>query len=157
MGVEELQLFFRFANVSGLFPFRMILDRSTGKFKRFEGHWHHFANWWFVVLFIGHVFYVTAFIYMSVTMIIEDSNLSLPVFYLVTFSLYLLCQLLFTITPRLFLICFRHLEMALLKLRRIDNELGRTSSHVTRSSSSQCRTLIGIFLTISMVSSINFV
>jgi hypothetical protein len=156
MGVEELQLFFRFANASGLFPFRLIFDQSTGKFKRFEGHWHHFANWWFVVVLTGHVFYVTVFLYMNCTMIIEDSNLSLPVFYLVTFSLFLLCQLLFTITPRLFLICFRHLETALLNLQLIDKELGRMSSHVTRSNSSQRRTLIGIFLTILMVSSLNF-
>ena len=151
MGAEELHLFFHFANVSGLFPFRIILNRTTGKFQRFEGRWRHLVNWWFIFLLIGQVFFVTAFIYMNVTMRVEESSLSFPVFYLVTFSLFLLCQLLFTITPRLFLMNFRHLETALLILRRIDNELIQMS-HAPSCGATQRRTLIGIFLTLLMVS-----
>lgn len=151
MSVEELRLFFHFANVSGLFPFRIVLNPSTGKLKRFDGNWRHLVNWWFLFLFIGHVFYVTAFVYMNGTMIVEDHSLSLPVFYLTTFSLFLLCQLLFTITPRLFLINFRHLETALLILRRIDNELSQMLNITRTNVTTHRRTLIGIFLTLLMV------
>lgn len=88
---------------------------------------------------------------MNGTMIVEDHSLSLPVFYLTTFSLFLLCQLLFTITPRLFLINFRHLETALLILRRIDNELSQMLNITRTNVTTHRRTLIGIFLTLLMV------
>ena len=64
MSVEELQLFFQFSNVSGLIPFRMVLDQSTGKFKWLKGH-HSLVNWWFIFLSIGRIFCVTVFIYMN--------------------------------------------------------------------------------------------
>ena len=64
MGVEELHLFVRFCNVTGLFPFRMVLDQSTRKFKRLKGQ-YSLVNWWFIFLSIGRIFCVTVFIYMN--------------------------------------------------------------------------------------------
>lgn len=61
MNVGQLQLFVRFCNVAGLFPFRMVVDGETGKFKRFDYHWRHPANVWFAIVFIGQ-FSFTIFI-----------------------------------------------------------------------------------------------
>ena len=145
MGVEELQLFFQFSNISGLFPFRMVLDQSTGRFKCFEGHWYHLVNWWFIFLLIGQIFYVIVFLYMNGTMIFIDDRL-LPVVYLVAFSSYLLGLLISTIIPRFFLIHFRHLESAFIIFQRIDNQL---IPH--RPATTQRRTFIAIFLTLLTV------
>ena len=58
MGVERLKMLFHACNVSGLLPFRMVLDAQTKRFKRFEGHWRHPNNWWFLILLISQMFFI---------------------------------------------------------------------------------------------------
>ena len=65
MGVERLQLFVRFCNISGLFPFRMVLNEVTGKFKRFDCHWRHFANLWFIFVLLAQLAFTVLMIYIS--------------------------------------------------------------------------------------------
>ena len=87
MGLESLKLFFYLSNVSGLFPFRMALEESTGKFKRFDVHWRHPSNWWFIFHLIGNLIQLIIIFYSIWTDVIETTK-SIPTTFRVALSLH---------------------------------------------------------------------
>ena len=141
MGVERLQLLIQFSNVSGLLPFRMVLDEQTKRFKRFDGHWRHPSNWWFLsfllVQFGLHI--IGPFSVYSTWVSSSFIYLAVFIFGFFNFSL-------FFSSLRLFLFRFRHLEKALEIFESID----RLLSTRTRCNSKR-RTIIGIVINLIWV------
>lgn len=148
MGLEHLKLFFHFGNVSGLFPFRMVLDESTGKFKRFDIRWRHPANWWFLFLLIGNLILLALVIYSMWSMIIETTK-SLPTTFSVVLLLYSIGFFILCTTPRLFFIRFRNFDRALEMLRQIDRVLDKIPTKIP--CTTQRRTVIGIIVSLISV------
>jgi hypothetical protein len=145
MGVERLQLLMRFCNVSGLLPFRMVLNNRTKQFQRFDNHWRHPANWWIVILLVGHVFLSIVFIYISWMNLTRDDSESLSIVHLVgLILLYVNFTIMFTL-PRLFLLHVQHLETAFSILHRIDENLTKIS--ISRDNVLR-RTYVGIVITL---------
>ena len=143
MGVEELQLFVRLCNLTGLLPFRMILDEQTGRFKRFDGHWSHPAKWWCsFVMAIQIAVLVGNFYWFVVSFHSKGINLSI-VYKLVQFLYFSNYLILLLLSPRLFLFRFRHLETAFECLHRIDRMI---ISNSKLSSTTRRRTVIGILI-----------
>lgn len=120
MGVERLQLFVRYCNVCGLFPFRMVLNRELGLFKCFDANWRHPANWWFVFLLIGHIAFLFMFVRTGFSQLTTDTDHLLTYVHLVVLVMYLSDVIAFISTPRIFLFHIRHLESAIDILHRID-------------------------------------
>jgi hypothetical protein len=142
MGVEELQLFVRLCNLTGLLPFRMILDEQTGRFKRFDGHWSHPVKWWCSFVMTIQIGVLVVNIYWLVDSLDPKVNFSLV--YKLVFILYFLnYSILMLLSPRLFLFRLRQLETAFECLRRIDRMIisNSKSSNPTRR-----RTVIGILI-----------
>lgn len=142
MGVEELQLFVRLCNLTGLLPFRMILDEQTRRFKRFDGHWSHPAKWWCsFVMAIQIAVLVVNFFWL---VLFHSKGINLSIVYKLVFFLYLSNYLiLLLLSPRLFLFRLRHLQTAFECLHRIDRMIisNSKSSNTTRR-----RTFIGILI-----------
>ena len=142
MGLDQLQLFVRFCNLSGLLPFRMILDEQTRRFKRFEGHWRNAANWWCSFVIVSQLLAFFGNIYILIVLILpEHKELSLVQHFVhsLYFSNYFFFILL---SPRLFLFRFRHFETAFEFLHRIDRMIGTAGSSCT----TRRRTIIGILI-----------
>ena len=127
MGVAKLQLFVRFCNVVGLFPFRMVLDNETKEFKRFDSHWRHPSNWWFTLLFVGFILFLLAFNYVQYKKMSQDVIPFLTKVEIVAIFLYFININILNSIPRLFLLHFRHLKTAFECLHRIDRVLNRMS------------------------------
>ena len=130
MGVEQLQLLVGFSNVTGLVPFRMVLDEITGKFKRFDGHWRHPSNWWFTFILIAQILNLIAAYYFTLFVIFDsvEDIVSLFLVYKFLVLLYLLNFSILLWIPRFFLFQFRHLETAFECLLATDRIL-ETFSH----------------------------
>ena len=121
MGVERLQLCFRFCNLCGFFPSRMIRDPISGRFKRFEGHWRHPANWWFVFLLLGQIVFNFSFLYLLWSALISSEKGNLAIVQAVIFILYQGRHSNFAFeSENLFLINFRQFEKAIEILNRLD-------------------------------------
>ncbi len=129
MGLGRLRLFFRFRNVSGLFPFRVVLDECTGKFKRFDGHWCHPANWWFILILLGHLYLLILLIFVIQSMITGHAQ-SVPTTYLVALSLFSISFFILITIPRLFLVRLRNLDLSLEMIQQIDRILDKISTKV---------------------------
>ena len=112
MGVERLQLCVRFCNVCGLFPFRMILDPISGRFKRFDHHWRHPANWWFILNIICYLMFFSLGAYYMVFSLVANETIFIPVVLAVVLILYAFNVLALNSIPRLLLFRLRHLETA---------------------------------------------
>ena len=142
MGVERLQLLVQFCNLSGLLPFRMILDEETRRFKRFEGHWRHLANWWCSFITAIKVAVLVASIYFAAVSFLagEKQSLAYQLVYLLYCSNYAILLLL---SPSLFLFRIRHLESAFESLHRIDRMI---EAAVKSSCTIRRRTFIGILI-----------
>lgn len=147
MGVERLQLCVRFCNVCGLFPFRMILDPISGRFKRFKGHWRHPANWWFLLLVIIHLILLCFCVYF-ILFLGDKSSETIPVALAVVLILFFLNLGAYISIPRFILLHLRHLKTAVEIFDRIDRVLDKIS-HAPCTSRRQ--TLIAIGWSISVV------
>ena len=159
MGLESLRLFMLFCNVTGLFPFRLVADEQTGRFKRLVGHWRHPANWWFTLLLIGQVYFIILDV--SCTAIVNgkrflDGHQSFSVVFVLTIVLELASFLIMVLIPRLFLFRIRHLESALEHLIRIDRILTRFIPARHLSCSNRQRTLAGISIIFLYTASIDW-
>jgi hypothetical protein len=133
MGVGRLQLCTRFCNVCGLFPYRMKLDDQTLKFKNFEQHWRHPANWWFAFLSISYILFVITFTLVSWTALSTEENNTLTTVHKVALALYFSNFLAIISVPRLFVFQFRNFERTLEILHRIDHlleEIPQSSCHI---------------------------
>ena len=146
MGVERSHIFVRFCNVSGLFPYRMVLDLLTGRFKRFDSHWRHAANYWFILLLIGQVNNIILVTYMTWRLLTYGDQMYGNKIYALAISLNVVNFVFLIFIPRLLLFRLRHLEVALQHLVRIDRLLARIIS-VPDYCSNQRRTIIGFFIT----------
>ena len=146
MGVEELHLFVRFCNVTGLFPFRMVLDELTGRFKRFDGNWRHASNYWFILLLISQVFNIILVIYVTRYMLTYGNIQTESHVLALAIGLNIANYLISILIPRLLLFRLRHLETALQHLVRIDRVLARIIP-LPNKCRSQRRTIIGFFVT----------
>ena len=144
MGVESLELLVQFSNVSALMPFRMVLDKLTGKFKRFDGHWRHPANYWFTLILISEIIFCILQLSSIVISKINQHKYSNND-HLLTYNLVLLFYtfnfMILFLSLRLFLFRFRHFETTIESLQRIDKMLGNKNCCTTRR-----RTLIGILM-----------
>jgi hypothetical protein len=146
MGLENLQLFFRFSNVCGLFPFRLVLDEQTGRFERLVGKWRHSANWWFTLLLIGQVYFIILDVVCTAMVngkLFLDGHKSFSVVLILTVALELLNFTIITLVPRLFLFRIRNLEIVLEHLGDIDRILTRIVPKPLSCTSRQ-RTIVGI-------------
>jgi hypothetical protein len=146
MGLENLKLFFRFSNICGLFPFRLVLDEQTGRFKRLFGNWRHPANWWFTLLLIGQVYFIILDVVCTAMInskLFLDGHQSFSVVLILTISLDLLNFTIITLVPRLFLFRIRNLEVTLEHLGHIDRILTRIVPKPL-SCTSRKRTIAGI-------------
>ena len=155
MGVERLQLLVRFCNVCGLLPFRMVLDEPTMRFKRFDGHWRHPANWWFALHLMGQIFLTLQIVYMiwsSNTESNKSTNLSSV--YFVVFLLFILNFVILLWCPRIFLSRRRHLEVAIELIHRIDGTLTKILQEMP--CTTRRRTLVGISISFLAVIKITF-
>lgn len=145
MGVERLQLLMRYCNVSGLLPFRMVLNARTKQFKRFDNHWRHPANWWFALLAIGHLVLTAVFIYLSWINLHDGKSEPITTVQVVLTLMHGHIIVLFSL-PRLFLFQVKHLETAFDILHRFDRRIvnisPKSSDTVLR------RTHIGIIITL---------
>ena len=147
MGVERLQMLFHICNVSGLLPFRMVLEAQTKRFKRFEGHWRHPNNWWFLILLILQMIFIvfSSFASWSIFFVklASTSTVILVIFVFLSSS-----YIIWLLSLRLFLFRFRHLETALKTFHDIDRlliKIDHVSCHTRR------RTIIGITLSLLWV------
>ena len=112
MGIERLQLLVRCCNISGLLPFRRVLNEDAKMFRRFECHWRHPANWWFILLLICHFLVTAIHIYLSwIYLTRDDSEILTTVDFTVLILLYGNFAVIFSF-PRFFLFHIRHLETA---------------------------------------------
>jgi hypothetical protein len=143
MGAEEgLRLLFYFCNVSGLLPFRMIFDAQTKRFKQFESHWRHPANWWFLTILIGQFLFFYNFINYAKLVILKENESKSTVFMFI-FICGVVNYIVLCLSLRLILFRFRHLETALEIFNKIDRMLTKTchpSCNVYQ------RTVIGLIL-----------
>jgi hypothetical protein len=144
MGIERLHLFVRICNVCGLFPFRMIVDKATGKFKRFDGSWRHPANWWFLLLvLIGHTYFSVSWVNFSWLHLTIDNDQHISV-HLIVFMLFLAILLILFSIPLLFLFFYRRFETAIEILNRVDKKLAKVNHGVC---SDRWRMYFGIAIT----------
>lgn len=144
-----MQLLVRFCNVCGLAPVRMVCDRLTGNFKRFDRHWRHPVNWWFTFLLTGYLgFFILFSSFLGPTYFKEIGQLLTKVE--IVASLFYIVNLSFiTLIPRLIVIHFLHLETAFECLNRVDrilNKMPKFTPCTTRQ-----RTLFGLSITICAV------
>lgn len=123
MAVERLRLIFLICNLSGLFPFRMILDAQTKQFKRFDKHWRHPFNWLFLIVFFGQGLFYIMMTYSS--WIISKEIQSKSTIYSVIFILGLLNYVILCFSLRLLLFRVRHLETAIEIFQGIDRLLAK--------------------------------
>lgn len=151
MSLQNLQLLFRFCNVSGLFPVRLELDEQTGRFKRFVSHWRHPANWWFILLLIGQVYSIIMFTYVTWIIKIDSHHQSHSVVLVLAIGLNFANYLISILIPRLFLFRIRCLEAALENLARIDHILIRISNNLQVSCTNRQRTIAGFFISLIFV------
>ena len=144
MGVERLQLFVRFCNISGLFPFRMVLNEVTGKFKRFDCHWRHFANLWFIFVLLAQLAFTVLVIYISMPFFSNSP--------LYTFSALMdACSFcILNWTPRLLFFHFKKLEMVFDCLNHFDKVLANSNCRVPCCTIRR-RTIIGIIISSVLV------
>ena len=143
-GVERLRLLFRICNVTGLLPFRMILDVPTKRFKRFESSWRHPTCWWFLILLIGHIFF-TVIIALASWNIFSKKLEAMSTVVLVIFILLSSSYAIWISSTRLFLFRFRHLETAFETFHSIDRLLSKTD-RPSFNNNTQRRTIIGTVL-----------
>ena len=125
MGVERLQLFVRFCNVCGLLPFRMILDPVSGRFKRFDSHWRHPANWWFLLQLIPYPILLSIAVYYAFTVFMTDKTESMTAVLSVAVMLYGFNVFALNSIHRLTLFRLRQLETAIEILDRVDRVLDK--------------------------------
>ena len=146
MEVGRLQLFVRFCNISGLFPFRMVLDEASGKFKHFDRHWRHPANFWFIILFMTQCTYSVLDMLVNVPFFLVSDSL----IYKLGLTLDISSAIVMTWFSRHLLFQFRKFEMAFDSLVRFDEMLAKFrhcgASDIRR------RTIIGIILCLITVS-----
>ena len=154
MSLQNLQLLFRFCNVSGLFPFRLELDEQTGRFKRLVGHWRHPVNWWFILLLIGQVYNIILINYQT-WISLTDGHHSYSFLVVLIIALNYGNYLIMILIPRLVLFRIRHLEAALHHLARIDHILTRII-RIRFSCTSRQRTVTGFFISFVYIVSENF-
>jgi len=147
MGVERLQLLIRCCNVSGLLPFRMVLNNRTKQFERFDNHWRHPANWWFALLLIAHIFLTVVHIYISLIDLTDEKSEPITTFQVVLILFNGHFIVLFSI-PRLFLLQVRHLETAFDILHRIDRRMPGNISPTSSADTVLRRSYIGIAITL---------
>lgn len=148
MGIERLQLLSRWCNVCGLFPFRMISDEGTGELKRFDGSWRHPANWWFILLLIGHVYFAVIWIYFSWLHLTTYESQSLTTVHLVVLMLFFAIVLTLLSIPILFIFFYRHLETAIEILNHFDHKFSKIHCGFC---SDRMRMYVGIVITIIAV------
>ena len=48
--LEQMRPFFRFCQFVGFFPFRMEIDKRTGKFHQFSFSWRNSVTWWYMTV-----------------------------------------------------------------------------------------------------------
>jgi hypothetical protein len=147
MGVKNLRILFCFCNVAGLLPFRMVTNGETNGFKRFDRHWRHPANWWFLILFFVHVAYIIRTSYEQIYQFISENKLA--TIYKVVYTLSIFNYTLLVTVPRFFLVNFKHLETALEILNDIDRLTMVTPIHFP--CKTMQRTIIGIFASLFWV------
>ena len=128
MGVEDLRILCRFCNVTGLFPFRMVTNGQTNGFQRFDSHWRHPANWWFLILFFIDIAYIIITIHEQIFLFVSENQLA--TIYKVVYTLSILNYTLLVTVPRIFLFSFRHLEAALEILDKTDRLMANTIQKV---------------------------
>ena len=149
MGTERLLLFVRFCNVCGFFPSRMLLDDETKRFKRFDSHWRHPANWWFSFLLICQIVFSCTFLYVIWLALMAYEQQSLTIVQAAVFMLYQSNAQIMCTIPRLFILLrFRNIEEVLNSFTRMDRTLSKIkgSSCTTRR-----RTVIGIGISFIVV------
>ena len=152
MGMERLRLLFCYCNVVGLFPFRMVINKDTNEFKRFDNQWRHPSNWWFATLLIAQIVYIIWTIYWQIFLFLSESKL--PTIYLFIYTLHLSDYVLMIAIPRIFLFHFRNLETALETLHQITRLLPKnshTSCGINR------RLVVGILASFLWVYSLNII
>jgi hypothetical protein len=125
MGVERLQLFMRFCNVCGLLPFRMVLDPVSHRFKRFDSHWRHPANWWFLLQLIPYPILLSIAVYYAFTVFMTDKTESMTAVLSVAVMLYGFNVFALNSIHRLTLFRLRQLETAIEILDRVDRVLDK--------------------------------
>ena len=152
MGVERLQLLVRFCNLIGLFPFRMILNEQTNQFHRFDRHWRHPSNWWFVFIFMAQTFLTLQVVYMVVLPHSNSNNEpnKTNFVYQMIFFAFILTHMILSWCPRIILFRLRLLESAVENLHRIDRTLSKISL-IKPCDTTRRRTLVGISITFLLV------
>ena len=131
MKVGRLQLFARFCNFAGLFPFRLVLDGETGKFKRFDCRWLHPASVWFAVVLIGQLSFTILIICVNLKFFMASNSLVYRVSMLMDVCNFLIVSW----APRLFLFHIRKVEKTIHSLIYFDRMLvkcHRRSSNIRR-------------------------
>ena len=63
-GLERFRGLVLWGNVAGFLPFRMELDRDSGKFRRFTFSWRDPLVYWHIILFVLQTFLV---VYLELT------------------------------------------------------------------------------------------
>ena len=143
MAIERLQLFVRFGNISGLLPFRMVVDVETGKFKRFNFSWYHPANWWFIFLLI--IQSTLTILNFHVTWTVNSNEFM----YTLSSGIDTLSFTILMWTPRLLLFHLRKMWMVFDSLGRIDRHLDKYNQ--INQCSIRRQTIIGIIICFALV------
>ena len=143
MGIERLQFLFRYCNAVGLFPHRMVINSTNDRFQRFDVHWRHPSNWWFLALLIAQIVYIIITIYTQIFIFVSQSELS--AIYSIIWVLGLVNYILMIPVPRFFLFHFRHFETALETLNQVDRLLAKNSNKIPRDDGIKRRIIFGIF------------
>lgn len=133
-------------NVTGMFPYRMILNKKTNRFKKFTCGWSHPATWWFATVAVLQIVYTFLISFFQISLF-SDFNMS--VVYLIIITFWQVSYNIVKLVPLLLLFHVQHLKTAFHAILKADRILQRISCK--SSCSSRRRTVVGIIIALMMV------
>lgn len=148
MGLERLNILFFFINLTGMLPSRMVVDRRTNRFKRFDNGWQHPITWWFIFILVAQLIWIPYFCTFQIDAL---SHYQESVVYLMVIILWQVSYTLVKLSPLLLIFRIGKLKEALVTLAKVDQELQKIRALENKPCTSRLRTIIGILLTIFVV------
>ncbi len=118
MGLERLKLLSTLINLTGMMPFRMILDKKTNRFKRFDFGWRHPITWWCALSILTQLIYGPVIATIQISMVLTKKND--PIIYMIIMSLWQVSYVLSRFVPFLLLFHAGHLKLAFNSLAKVD-------------------------------------
>ncbi len=148
--LEKMRSFFRLCQCAGLFPFRMEINKQSGKFEQFSFSWRYPVTWWYITLAFSQL--IMFYFMMSATLIMStEKQENLPIIIYISITGSSAIFLLIVISVRFWITFhFAALRQAINHLKLVEQSLTNHSDY--HHCTIKIRIVIGCICTLFWVS-----